>query len=59
VDRVRIERAIGTHKEVQMFDNDARKAGFSLRTGSMLARAGGRRVDGNTTFDPASIGKGK
>jgi hypothetical protein len=42
-----------------MFDNDARKAGFSLRTGSMLARAGVRRVDGNTTFDPASIGKGK
>jgi hypothetical protein len=34
---VHIERAIGTHKEVQMFDNDARKAGLSLRTGSMLA----------------------
>ena len=42
-----------------MFDNDPRKAGFPLRTGSVLAWAGVRRVDANTTFDPASVGKSK
>jgi transaldolase len=44
---------------VQMFHNDAQKAGFSLRTDFKVARVGVHRVDGNTTFDLASIGKGK